>query len=431
MTDYLRRWKDSHGQECLLVKGARQVGKTYTINRFGAECYESFVEINFVKSPLLAEAFAGELSAADIKRRLSLLIPGVSFPEGRTLLFIDEIQESAAARAALKFLALDPTIDVVASGSLLGIGYKQAALASVPVGYERQVEMFGLDFEEYLWAKGYGNDALTSLASYAERLEAVPMAVHERMLGMLREYMAVGGMPAVVQRFVDTDNFSEAFETQKMILDSYRDDIARYAPANIRAKARACYSSVPRQLAKENTKFQYGVVEKKGTARKFDTSVDWLEEASVVWRCRHVSTPTFPLSAYEQDDRFRIYLSDMGLLTCMHGFEMMDAVVNDKLVGPMKGGYYENLIADMLAKSGKRLRYWKSDRGDQEIEFLLEADAAVVPVEVKAKRGATASLNNMLERGDVKVGYKLGACNVGVTGKKITLPLYLAPSLCR
>ena len=427
ITNKLRTWRSSRQQECLLVKGARQVGKTYAISHFGRSEYESYLEINFVKQPEFQSVFNGPLDATEIRKRISLLVPGVTFPAHQTLLFLDEIQECPNARTALKFLAQDPDIDVIASGSLLGISYKQSEVPSIPVGYERHVEMHGLDFEEYLWAIGFSEYAIGNLKGYWENTEPIPQAIHERMMRTLREYAVVGGMPAVVQKFVSEGNFSTVFDEQRKILSSYYDDIAKYAPANIRTKSRACYQSMPRQLAKENTKFQYGVVEKGGTARKFDTAVDWLEEANLVRRCRFVTTPSFPLAAYESEDRFRMYLNDTGLLSAMYGFEMKEAVVEDALSGPMKGGLYENLVADMLVKAGKTLRYWRNNRGDREIEFLLDGKAAVIALEVKSNRGASASLNALLDEDETTQGFKLGSVNVGRVERKTSLPLYLAP----
>lgn len=424
ITRTLKQWHGSKHQDCLLIKGARQVGKTFTITQFGEESYKSFIAINFIESPQLKTLFDGDLSSEEIKKRMTLLIPGIDFVENDTLIFLDEIQECPNARTALKFLAQDETIDVIASGSLLGLSYSE--VSSIPVGYERQIEMYGLDFEEYLWALGYSEDATALLRDHFERLEPLSDDVHEKMLNNLHEFMAIGGMPAVVQAFIETKNFSGAFAAQEMILDSYLDDIAKFANPVTRNKARECYLSIPRQLAKENTKFKYGVVEQKGTARKFETALDWLRDASLIRYCRSVTTAQFPLRAYEDESRFRVYLSDPGLLCAMYGFEMMSAIVTDELQGPMKGGIYENLVADMLTKAGRDLHYWMSSKGDTEIEFLLEKEARVVPVEVKAKRGSTASLNKVLEREDISVGYKLSAGNIGVVGKKITLPLYMA-----
>ncbi len=427
ITQQLREWRKNKREECLLVKGARQVGKTYAISDFGQTEYQKFITINFIESPELKAIFEGDLSSNAIKKRLSLFMPGIAFVDGNTLLFLDEIQECPNARTALKFLAQDSSIDVIASGSLLGISYRE--VTSVPVGYERQMDMFGLDFEEYLWALGYDGQVSDELRGHFQELEPLAEEVHQNMLRHFREYMAIGGMPAVVQSFVDSQNFSVAFSGQEMILNTYLDDIAKFAEAGIRNKARECYLSIPRQLAKENTKFKYGLVEKRGTARKFETALDWLRDANVVRYCHAVTTPQFPLRAYEDDTRFRIYAADSGLLTAMYGFEMMSAVVNDKLEGPMKGGFYENIVADMLTKAGADLHYWMNDKGNIEIEFLLEQDARVVPVEVKARRGSTASLNTFLERDDIERGYKLTSGNLGIAGKKITAPLYMAPYL--
>lgn len=420
----LQEWRDSHHEDCLLIKGARQVGKTFAITQFGQTEYESFIAINFIESPQLKALFDGDLSSSNIKKQMTMLIPGIQFIAEKTLIFLDEIQECPNARTALKFLAQDNTIDVIASGSLLGLSY--ALVSSIPVGYERQIEMYGLDFEEYLWALGYSEETTNTLREHFHALEPLPDEVHKKMLEILHEFMAIGGMPAVVQAFVEKQNFATAYAEQEKILAAYLDDITKFADVTTRNKACECYLSIPRQLAKENTKFKYGMVEKKGTARKFETALDWLRDANLVRYCRAVTTPQFPLRAYEDESKFRVYLSDPGLLCAMYGFEMIAAIIRDELQGPMKGGIYENVVADMLVKAGRDLHYWMNDKGNIEIEFLLEKEASVVPVEVKAKRGATASLNKLLEQDDMKYGYKLSAGNIGVSGKKITLPLYMA-----
>ena len=431
MLGYLREWRRTKHNEALLVKGARQVGKSFVVDQFGHGDYESFISIDFVKQPQMKAAFAGSLDPAEILLQISLLMPGARLVVGSTLLFLDEIQECPQARSALKYLAQDPRFDTVASGSLLGIRYRDGEQPSIPVGYERAVEMRPLGFDEFLWARGYGEEAVASLSRYLESCEAVPQAVNDAMMRLFREYIAIGGMPAVVQTFVDSNDFGVVHGEQVKLLESYRDDIAKYATASERVKARACYDSLPRQLAKENTKFQYSVVEKRGTARKFDGSVDWLVGADMVLRCQAVSALSYPLASYEDGSRFRLYANDTGLLMAMHDFDMKAAVVNNTLSGPMKGGLYENAVACMLAQNGVALRYWTSKDVKREIEFAAQADAAVVPVEVKASRGASLSLDEVLARDDVKLGYKLVDGNVGRSGKKVTLPLYLGMLLFR
>ncbi len=429
--DTLRAWKASHGAECLLINGARQVGKSFAVETFGGAEYASFIKIDFVKQPELKSVFEGSLAPEDIYSRITLMVPGARLVPGETLIFLDEIQECPEARSAFKYLAQDGRYDVIGSGSLLGIRFRELKDApSLPVGYERQITMHPLDFEEFLWARGYTEEAIASLRGYLERMEPVPQAIHQSMMRQLREYLAVGGMPAVVQAFVDGGgDFGSAHDQQLLIHGAYLDDIARYASAPERVKARACYLSLPRQLAKENTRFKYAEVEKRGSARKFEGSVDWLTSANMTLRCSAVSTPTFPLASYEDGSRFRLYANDTGLLMAMFDFSMKAAVVENTLTGPMKGGLYENLVAGMLAQRGVPLRYWMSSDSKHEIEFIVERDAAVVPVEVKASRGSTTSLNRMLERDDVLMGYKFIDGNLGVEGKKHTLPLYMAAFL--
>lgn len=422
--DKLIEWKNKKSHTCLLVKGARQIGKTFIIDLFGRENYQSYIYINFIEMPQTKDIFNGELSAEEIYKRLTLVMPDVIYIENDTLIFLDEIQECPNARTALKFLALDGKFDVIASGSLLGISYKE--VSSIPVGYEEPVEMYSLDFEEFLWAVGYDEEKISVLREYFDKKETVPESVHDKMMYLLREYIAIGGMPAVVNRFIETHHFGEVQTIQQMILDSYFDDISEYASNTEKPKVKNAYLSIPKQLAKENKKFQFSVVEKKATARKYENSVEWLRDASLVRMCYNVSTPDFPLTAYEKDNQYKLYTSDIGLLVAMYGFDMKKAVIDNTLKGNVKGGIYENLILDMMSKRGYKLNYYRTDNGSTEIEFLMTKDAQVIPIEVKAGNGSTISLNTLLEKEDIPYGYKLISGNVGVNGKKIVLPLYMA-----
>lgn len=424
IVQYLIDWKDNKNKECLLIMGARQIGKTYIVREFAHQFYENFIEINFELQPQLKTAFDGNLDVPELIRQITLLVPEIEFVPGKTLLFLDEIQSCPQARTSLKFWAEDNRFDVVASGSLLGINYKE--VSSFPVGYERQIEMYSLDFEEFLWANGYSSDSISELKKYFDIPQKIPESIHTAMLKHLREYIAVGGMPAVVNAFIETNNFNKVHDEQQKILNTYLNDIAKYAPAADKPKARNCYLSIPQQLAKENTKFQFSVVEKKGTSRKYANSLDYLRDANLVRYCYNVSFPVFPLVSYVKLEQFRLYVNDIGLLVSMYGYEMKAAIVNDTLKGPSKGGIYENLMADFLLKKGQKLFYYQKDDNSCEIEFLLEKNAGVVPVEVKASRGKTTSLNKILESSDISVGYKFTSGNCGVDGKKITLPLYLA-----
>ncbi|MBQ1885160.1 MAG: ATP-binding protein [Bacteroidales bacterium] len=424
ITDYLKHWKETHRNECLLVRGARQIGKTFIIEDFAKNNYEHFVEINFEQRPALKSAFEGELTIQEMIKRISLYIPEAVFEPRKTLVFFDEIQSCPQARTSLKFWASDGSYDVIASGSLLGVNYN--AVSSFPVGYERQVDMYSLDFEEFLWALGISPDVIASLRSHFDDRVKIDESIHQKMLQYLREYMVVGGMPEVVNTYIATNNFGNVHQTQEKIVSAYLNDIAKYAASAERIKARDCFLSIPRQLAKENTKFQYSVVESQGTARKYGNSLDWLRDAGIISYCYNLSTLQFPLPAYVKGDQFRIYMGDIGLLVSMYGFEMKAALLDDSFSGPAKGGVYENLMADFLHKKNLPLYYYKKDDTSVEIEFVLTSGISPVPVEVKSKNGRTQSLNTVLTWQGINLGYKFGTCNVGVDGKKVSMPLYLA-----
>lgn len=422
--DALLEWKKKKDRECLLVQGARQIGKTFIIEEFGKKNYARYIYLNFYQNPEHKKIFEGSLEAAEIYKKISLYVSNVRFAERDTLLFFDEIQECPNARTALKFLALDNRYDVIASGSLLGLHYRE--MTSIPVGYERTMEMFSLDFEEFLWAIGKNPDAIAELRKFYAGRAKVDDGVNRQFMAALREYLVVGGMPEVVNTFLRTNNYQEAYETQKKIMESYREDIKHYASAAARQKISDCYLSIPRQLAKEYTKFQYKVVSREGNARRYENSLNWLVDAGMVKLCVNVSTPQFPLVAYEKPDQFKVYVTDIGLLTSLYGYETQAALLKDTLTGPAKGGIYENLVFDMLIKRGIVPNYYKNEKNTQEIEFLFAQNGAVIPVEVKSKRGATVSLNNFIEEFAPPYAYKLIAGNVGVSGTKITMPLYMA-----
>ena len=287
MYDKLLEWKNTKKKECLLLKGARQVGKTYLVRQFGKNEYDSFIEINFHMQSSLKVIFEGDRSAEEVYKRITANIPGVKLVPGKTLIFLDEIQKCSDARTALKFLAEDNRYDVIASGSLLGLSYGQdddrevKEIESVPVGYEKQVMMYSLDFEEFLWSYGYGNDTVDYLRSFFESREKIPSEILQRFDNILREYIIVGGMPEVVSDFMEFKDFGRVQEIQDKILASYADDISQHAKGAEKVKVRKCYDSIPRQLARANKKSKYSEVESKATARKFGDSIQWLHDANM------------------------------------------------------------------------------------------------------------------------------------------------------
>lgn len=423
--DKLLAWKNNKGKkDAILLRGVRQCGKTYIVREFGKREYKNFIEINFIERPDMQAVFSGNLDVDNMVQQIKLSMPGCQFIPGETLLFLDEIQDVPNARTSLKFWTQDGRFDCIASGSLLGMDYKNEV--SIPVGYERQLIMRTLDFEEFIWALGAEVNLKEMLAPYVDGAKRVPEAMHNSLNKYLQEYMVVGGLPEVVDTYIATKDFYQLHLLQEKILRDYQDDIAKYALNQDKIKAKQCFLSIPRQLSKENHKFQYSVVEKKATARKFTSSLDWLHNAGLIDFAYNVNSPWFPLKAHVKEDQFRVYLCDIGLLVAMYGYQLKIALLSDALEGPAKGGIYESLVADILAKRGEELYYYKKEDSTLEIEFILERDCKLVPVEVKARKGSTRSLNELLKMDNIERGYKLTAQNTGVVEKKITLPLYMA-----
>ena len=430
--DKLVEWKKYKNNECLMIKGARQIGKTYIVRLFGQNEYETFIEINFMKNPEYKEVFSGGLSADEIYKRMSAYMFDKRIIPGRTLIFLDEIQKCSKARTALKFLAEDNRCDIIASGSLLGLHYGQDAddevdeVDSIPVGYERQIEMYSLDFMEFLWGYGYTDDAIAYLREYYDKQEQIPSGLNDKLHEMFREYIVVGGMPEVVQTFFDTKNYGEVQRVQEKILAAYDDDIANHAKTTEKVKVRACYDSLPRQLARENKKFKYSEVEKKATARKFGESINWLREAALVNVCYNVCDPILPLVANTKLEEFKVYANDTGLLLARYGSQTKLAILQKKLLGNAKGGIYENLIAEQLVKNGYSIHYYRTENGSLELEFLIEKDGGVVPIEVKAGNTATLSLNRFIENFHPPIAYKFIDGNLGFSDGKLSLPHYMS-----
>lgn len=418
-------------KSALIIKGARQVGKSYLVREFGRNEYESYIEINFLKNPLYKNIFKGDLSAEEIFKRLSAYIPNLKIIPFKTLLFLDEIQVCAEARTAVKFLVEDGSVDVISSGSLLGLSYLEdddknvTEPTSLPVGYEEQITMYSLDFEEFLWAKGYNDDAIAYLKDFYISNKEVPKELNDKYLELFREFMIVGGMPEVVQTFIDTNNFQEASKIQGKILADYQDDISKHAKGQEKIKVRQCYDSIPKQLAKEYKKFQYSVVEKGKTSKKYGGSIKWLCDSSLVNKCSNVNEAYIPLLAYEMDDQFKLYLNDTGLLLYLYGPETKLAILNNTLKGNAKGGIYENIISESLLKRGYKLYYYKTQNSSMEIEFVIEKNGEVIPIEVKAGNDSMPSLNSFINKYHPKVSYKFVNGNVGFLDGKKTLPHYM------
>lgn len=423
ITASLLTWKQDPDKRVLLVKGARQVGKTYSILDFAKNNYQSTIYINFEENPAYKEIFAGDLDMTTLIKQITLRVPNVKLVPGRTLLFLDEIQSCPRARTALKFLALGRQFDVIASGSLLGINYKD--VPSFPVGYIDYLEMSGLDLEEFMWANKIPASSIQDLKEFYTKRQPVPTAMHTRMLELLKEYIVVGGMPRVVQEYVTRHDFVRVLRLQRGILSDYEDDIAKYALGAEKTKARACFLSLPRHLAKDYKKFRYSLVEAKGTARKFGGSLMWLYDAGIINFCHNLASPQLPLEGNALSDVFKVYLRDTGLLIAMLEDGTQIDIMDGRL-GVYKGAVYENIIADIFAKGGKRLYYFEHN-SQFEIDFFIRWQGKATAVEVKAANSTKAkSLTTVLQNYGVEQGIKLSAQNLSVNGAVLNLPLYMA-----
>lgn len=415
-------WKNRLDHRCLVVEGPRQVGKTTAIERFAHDHYEYLLEVNFEKNVMYRQAFDGSLDVDDIIAALSLVVGDTPIVPGKTLIFLDEIQACPRARTALKFFSIDGRFDVIASGSLLGIHYGD--VPSFPVGYVDHLEMHSLDFEEYLLARGFGDANVELLRGYYSRLASVPESAHLRLMDLFREHVVIGGMPRVVQTFVDTRNFAEALRVQRGIISDYREDIAKYAEGAEKAKARACFDSIPRQLARSYKKFSYAVVEPKSGARKYAGSVQWLLDAGIILGCHNVSRIELPLEGSCIENEFKVYLHDAGLLVSMLEDGSQAAIMNGDL-GIYKGALYENSVAEAFAKAGVPLYYFERN-SKIEIDFVTRMRDKACAVEVKSSANRRAkSMTSALANHGAEIGVKLSPNNLGSEGVVTTVPLYM------
>ena len=384
--------------------------------------------MNFFENPDYCSVFEGSLEIDNITMLLSALLGSEAvFEPGNTILVLDEIQECPDARTALKFFHLDGRYDVIGTGSLLGVrGYGKEP-KSIPVGYETTIDMSPLDFEEFLWANGISEVVIDSLRKNIRGVTPVPAALHKKMRQLLLQYTVVGGMPDVVQTFVDTKRLDEVLNMQRDIVRSYEDDMIKYANQKDKSHILECFQSIPKQLSKENKKFQYSVVKKGSTASKYAGSLQWIEDAGIISRCYNLSATELPLDGNAQDDVFKVYMRDCGLFISM----LEDGTQFDVLQGNLaryKGAIFENLIADMFTKMGRKLYYFHKNSG-LEVDFVIRYKGECTLVEVKASSGNTKSTKTILahpEKYHVNSAIKLGDYNVGRSGEILTLPLYMA-----
>lgn len=423
---YLLEWKRNPDRMPLIIRGARQVGKTYSIRQFG-KSYKSFIEINFVTNPEYKRIFANGFATKDIEMQISLINPDFKFLERDTLIFFDEVQEFPDCTTSLKFFKQDGRYDVICSGSMMGLNYKE--ITSISVGYKTDVTMYSLDFEEFLWAKGYRQEHIDNIYQHLVELKPFSSLEMDVLNEKFLEYITVGGMPAIVSDFISNGNYGNTLAMQRQLLLDYEADITKYAQGIDKAKIKNVYRNIPVFLAKDNKKFQISKVAAHARSRDYIGCVDWLSDAGIINICYSMSFPELPLKGNYDESKYKIYFHDTGLLMASLDEYSLDDLRKNRNLGIYKGAIYENVIAEALVKSGLPIYYFKKENAQLKMDFFVRDIDSLVPVEVKAKDAATVSLNNLIKSDsypDIKYGVKLCHKNVGFNGKFYTFPYFTA-----
>ena len=426
-------WKKNMDKMPIVIKGCRQCGKTFSVLDFARKNYGNVVYLDFFLNPQYKSIFDDSLEIDNILVNISTLLPNVRIVPGDTCFVFDEIQDCPRARTSLKFFKIDGRFDVICTGSLLGVsGYRSQdpdddRFAPVPVGYEKIVEMYPMDFEEWLWTNGIQEAVFRKLEDCLSSLVPVPEVIHRRMTQLLQQYVIVGGMPRAVTTFMETHNIQEVVSVQNAIIEGYKTDMLKYAPQPDKSRIRECFESIPKQLSRENKKFAYAQVRANGRGRDYQGSLQWIEDAGIIRKCYNLEIPELPLDGNAISEQFKVYMADTGLFISMLERETAHDILNGNLFG-YKGAIFENLIADIFGKMGRKLYYYRKDSG-LEVDFVMRYDGECTLVEVKASSGNVKSTKTILahpEKYHVSRAIKLGNYNIGTSDQITTLPLYMA-----
>ena len=432
--DYLLKWKDSPAHKPIVIKGVRQCGKTSSVKAFAKAHYKHVVYLDFREHKEYKYFFLPNLKVDEIIMRITATLPSLVIEPHNTCFIFDEIQDCPIARSSLKYFSLDGRYDVLCTGSLLGVnGYKtkeeqmEEEEASIPVGFEHIVNMYPMDFEEWLWANGIQEEHIEFLRKHFQEETPVDPAFHQRFRQLLLQYVFVGGMPEAVSTFLTTQQVGPLLEVQRQIIDSYKADMVKYARTEDKPRIRECFESIPCQLAKENKKFTYSEVRSGGRSKEYAGSLQWIEDAGIIHRCYNLQITELPLDGNAIQDQFKVYMADTGLFIAMLEDGTASSILQGDL-GAYKGAIYENLMADFFGKMGRKLYYFHKDSG-LEIDFLIRYKDECTLVECKATTGNAKSLKTVLkhpEKYHVFHALKFGDYNVGRDGETLTLPLYMA-----
>lgn len=380
MTSVLKDWKEEGADVALNIYGARQTGKSTVVREFGKQEYEVFIEINFIDTPDAAQIFEGTNGAEEILQNLTAFT-GQSISPGNTLILLDEIEECPEARTAIKFLVEDGRAHYIETGSMLGVRFRE--IRSLPVGFERILRMYPMDFEEFLWARNIQQETIDLLHSFYRQEKQVPSAIHQVLLRLFYEWLAVGGMPKAVQSFVDYQDLARVRQIQKEILTLYEQDITKYAQSNDRLKIMKIFRSIPAQLDQKNRRFQFSLVYPQARFRNLESSFLWLTEAATALSCYNVREPQMPLILNEKRSLFRLYMSDTGLL-CAASLNNVQFALLKGNVEINAGSILENAFAQSLASKGKDLFYYDTKAKRLELDFVVSDGNGCDVLEIKS-----------------------------------------------
>lgn len=422
---FLKDWKSNTDKKPLIVKGSRQIGKTESICQFGRLNYDNVININFVEEPKYKMITTDGYKTADIIKNISLIDPSKHFVPGKTLIIFDEIQDFPDIATSLKFFKLDGRFDVICSGSMLGINYRK--IESNSVGYKTDYEMKSMDFEEFLWAKGYNDDFVSNILNHMTSLTPFNDLEINVLNSLFLDFCILGGMPAVVRAYIEKGTFEDSLETQRQLIADYKEDIRKYAEGLDQARILNVFNQIPPQLAKENKKFQISKVASGARFKDYRGCIEWLADSGLINVCYQLNFPELPLKGNFDETKYKIYFADTGLLVAMLDEEAQDDLRANKNLGVYKGALFENIVGEALVKSGQNLYYYKKDNSTLEEDFFVRTASDLIPVEVKATNGRSKSLRALIEGDkyqDIKYGIKLANANIGLSDNIYTFPYF-------
>ncbi len=424
---FLEKWKNNPDRKPLIVKGSRQIGKTESICRFGDENYENVIYINFVEEPKYKMITSDGYGTSDIIKNISILDTSKHFVPQKTLIIFDEIQDFPDIATSLKFFCKDGRFDVICSGSMLGINYRR--IESNSVGYKTDYEMRSLDFEEFLWAKGYMSDFTDDILEHMNTLTPLNNLMMNVLNTAFLDFCVLGGMPAVVREYIEKGTFENSLETQRQLIADYKEDIRKYAYGIDQTRILNVFNRIPPQLAKENKKFQISKVASGARFGDYRGCIEWLSDSGIINVCYQLNFPELPLKGNYDETKYKIYFADTGLLVAMLDEEAQEDLRANKNLGVYKGALFENIVGDAFVKNGMDLYYYKRENSTLEEDFFARTASCLVPIEVKSTNGKSKSLHALIDSerySDIKYGIKLANANIGYSDNVYTFPYFCA-----